>query len=73
MNEHFQCHKGILLHRPIARKTDLCLFLASSSCPKSMIRAQANALGTTRSICLAIVFISTSNPPMDGLAVADNG
>ncbi len=25
MNEHFQCHRWILAHRPIARKTDLCL------------------------------------------------
>ena len=31
MNEHLQCHASTLLHRPIPRKTDLCLLLASSS------------------------------------------
>jgi hypothetical protein len=25
MNEHLQCHRWILLHQPILRKTDLCL------------------------------------------------
>jgi hypothetical protein len=56
MNEHFQCHKWMLTHQPIARKTDLYLLAASplSTTRRAEASAKADFLILPFSLLLAL-------------------